>query len=440
MSSAKSAKDDDRKSSGRDIDVKPGTDSTAKESNASDQLQKDGMPDKSEVKCDNDKQDGEDEGENDTASPVLSGKRERKRTKKFEISTDEGGHRRRSFKTGSGTPLGQIPNISYLLNAAKGRDDELVFLHRLLFNSMGVATKRKANIRDFSGFVLENEKDRERVKQRITKEPTPLVRKVAQLLDLPNISSPKQALVDAITAFLECPRVVEDRVDLASKAQQKREKKARKAEAGKSGKKSRKSKEAQKSRASKKRKATVTDSESGTEDEEESIDADNVESRAVSASKKRAKTSKNEQKTTSGRKKKSSKIESDDEFPDDEEMDDEDSAQTSGTENHEGENEATKSVGDQGSPKSKATHPSADDEKAQDQSKRNVDSDVDEDDSERPSKKELSDAASKLLSEGDEETLTIRSVRTRLEAQFQCSLQGRMNFLRQLVEENLRSR
>jgi hypothetical protein len=55
-----------------------------------------------------------------------------------------------------------------------------------------------------------------------------------------------------------------------------------------------------------------------------------------------------------------------------------------------------------------------------------------------PSKKDLDDAVSKLLATGNVENLTVRSVRTSLEAQFRCSLQSRMAFLRKVVAEKLK--
>jgi hypothetical protein len=205
----------------------------------------------------------------DDSSPhvIVSGKRDRKRTKIFEVSSQAVSRSRRlERKKGNGVALGQIPNVSFLLNNAKGRDDELILLHRLVLNSAGVATKRKSNIREFSGYAFDSDKDRDRIKQKLSKEPIALIRRVAQLLDLPNVSVTKPALIDAVTAFLEDPRPGVDRIDLAAKAQKRKEERAWKRERKLLG-TDRPSKST--GRKAKRKKNKDTDSESGTDDEVE---------------------------------------------------------------------------------------------------------------------------------------------------------------------------
>jgi hypothetical protein len=422
-------------------------------------------------------------GLNESLTPlIVSGKRDRRRTKVFEASTAmPSTSRRREQKKGNGMALGIIPNVSFLLNNSKGRDDELIALHRLLFNSVGVAMKRKTNIREFSGFVFDSDKDRDRVKQRLNKESIGLIRKVAQVLDLPNVSMTKPALGDAVIAFLEDPKPGEDRVDLAARAQKKKDERARKKERKLQG-----ADQAQKSRKGKgkrKRKNTDTDSESGTDGGADEDHAMVSRVAAGSGSKKKRVKSRSEailaaeevddeddMDLNEDGESDADEIEDENAIDNDHtsDLEDDEDAVEHEDEEHGAEPSDTKTRIDESEPAKKkartvsniksklqAKRVTGKDEKKSQSKKTDfaknqrggkgvaVQPDEEEDDDNEleggmPSKKDLDDALTKLLQTGNVENLTVRSVRTSLESQFGCSLQSKMSFLRNAVAKKLK--
>jgi hypothetical protein len=329
----------------------------------------------------------------DVVTPT-SGKRERKRTVKYEAGgSADAGTRRRERRQGSGTPLGQIPNVAFGLNAGKAKDDEVVLLHRFCYGVSGAPAKRKENVRKFSGFVFAADKDRTNMRSRMSKENVTALRKVARLLDVPLASTSvhKADVVEALIAFLENPKVDKDRADLAAKAQKKKEARAKEREAKKLDGGSVKSKSKKKTKAS-----DNTDSESGTEEEGEDEDA--VESRAES----KGKLAKRREKTSE---------------PDDE-------AESDSGEEEEGDDDE----GGSGAEREKAEPPSK-------KAKKGDDDGPAEDGG--PSNDALREAAAKLAESSGGDQLTMREVRTQLESQFKCTLERRMAFLRTTVNKAL---
>eukprot|EP00172_Hildenbrandia_rubra_P002911 Plantae.Rhodophyta-Hildenbrandia_rubra.ctg4146.p2 GENE.Plantae.Rhodophyta-Hildenbrandia_rubra.ctg4146~~Plantae.Rhodophyta-Hildenbrandia_rubra.ctg4146.p2 ORF type:complete len:488 (-),score=142.08 Plantae.Rhodophyta-Hildenbrandia_rubra.ctg4146:1121-2584(-) len=137
-------------------------------------------------------------------------------------------------KSGDGVALGKVPNIAYHLTKVPSKADEVLLLHRVLFNSVGVATKRKGDIRGFCGWGEEKVVDEDDVgkieskaRDKLGKAFVTVLKKVSGLLDLPT-SGNKEDLVNAIVGFLKKPSVVEGRPDLTKLAQKKRKKKRKK--------------------------------------------------------------------------------------------------------------------------------------------------------------------------------------------------------------------
>lgn len=87
--------------------------------------------------------------------------------------------------SGRGIKLSSIPNVVYQMEKCAPKNPELELLHRLLFNSAGTMQKRKTNIRSFSGFVFQNEKQRTRVRDKLTRANLSMLRRIAALLDVP---------------------------------------------------------------------------------------------------------------------------------------------------------------------------------------------------------------------------------------------------------------
>lgn len=338
-------------------------------------------------------------GEPAEATPVLGGKRERKRTVKFEAGGNaEPTMKRRERKQGTGVPLGQIPNAAFLINEGKAKDEEMLQLHRFCFGSNGTPAKRKENLRQFSGFVFSAEKDRANMRARMNKESVGVLRKIARLVDvaLPSSSAHKAEIVSALLAFLEKPAIDEDRVDLAAKARERKAKRAKAIEDKKNGIVQGKAK----GKAGKKKKATDTDSESGTDNEDE----EDMEPRAAKPAKKKQKKAPPEPEEES------------DEDDEDVEMGDGDDADGE-DEDEDGDEEEV--VEEEEAPPAKKAEDEDDDEP--------VDG--------GPSNAKLREATEKLLKQPESDNLTMREIRTRLEASMKCELSSRMGFLRKFVGE-----
>lgn len=119
-------------------------------------------------KDDKEEEEPEEEKEDKKGVPLLDqpleteGKRERKNVQRFE----EGKKSEPSkvdFEEGSGTPLGEIPRVEASITRFKNED--LKFLHRLLFKVQGNNKLFKKNIRKFNGFPFD--KDSEEYKKKV---------------------------------------------------------------------------------------------------------------------------------------------------------------------------------------------------------------------------------------------------------------------------------
>ncbi|GFH21659.1 DEK_C domain-containing protein, partial [Haematococcus lacustris] len=73
------------------------------------------------------------------------------------------------IKQGRGTKLGDIPNVRHKLSGLKGDDDLIASLHKLVYNRPGTVVKRKRNLYEFSGFSAEEEKNMDKIHERLSK-------------------------------------------------------------------------------------------------------------------------------------------------------------------------------------------------------------------------------------------------------------------------------
>lgn len=117
---------------------------------------------------------------------------------------------------GRGVRLGSVPNISYALGKVESNDPIIELLHRVLYNSKGKTTSRKSKIRSFNGFVFRTEKERGRVRSKLLRAQPPIVKKVAQFLDVDEKET-KEDTANEILLFLEEPKVIEGREDRRKK-------------------------------------------------------------------------------------------------------------------------------------------------------------------------------------------------------------------------------
>lgn len=147
----------------------------------------------------------------------------------FEIAAYEPARRVNSsarFVHGNGLKLADVPNIAYSLDKCTAKDPHIELLHRVLFNCAGQATKRKATIRGFNGFVFRAEKERSQVRSKLIRAHLQLVKKVANLLDV-DPTETKEGTSDAIMHFLEEPKIVEGRGNKSERERLQRQEKKR---------------------------------------------------------------------------------------------------------------------------------------------------------------------------------------------------------------------
>lgn len=154
------------------------------------------------------------QGEEVSADPHLGRRKRRKvKTRVFEIPAPEPLRRVNSaarYVQGKGLKLADIPNIAYALDKCTARDPHLELLHRVLFNCVGQASKRKADVRGFNGFVFRTEKEQSLVRGKLLRAHFQLVKKIAYLLDV-DPKETKEDTSDAIMCFLDAPKIVEGR-------------------------------------------------------------------------------------------------------------------------------------------------------------------------------------------------------------------------------------
>ena len=109
---------------------------------------------------------------------------------------------------GKGEKLGSITYFTSMLSKLKGDHDLLKAFHRLLYGSIGDNTKRKSNIKSFSGF--EDGDNEAAMTNRKTKLGAAKVWTMPALKELSTLlgqekSGTKEQVVDRIIKFLACP-------------------------------------------------------------------------------------------------------------------------------------------------------------------------------------------------------------------------------------------
>lgn len=128
---------------------------------------------------------------------IVVGRRQRKKPRVFETTPSPFSRKPTapppSLSAGTGLKLSSIPNIAYSLDKVNLKDPIIELLHRVLFNSQGQTSKRKVNIRAFSGFSPsemhrangEVVTDRTRAREKLLKVHYNIVRRIANILDVP---------------------------------------------------------------------------------------------------------------------------------------------------------------------------------------------------------------------------------------------------------------
>ncbi|KAG9133545.1 hypothetical protein Leryth_016502 [Lithospermum erythrorhizon] len=109
---------------------------------------------------------------------------------------------------GYGTPLKDIPNVSFKLSKRK-TDNNLVLLHVILFGKKGKAPMVKKNLGLFSGFlwVEEEEKQRSKVRKKLDQCVKAKLLDFCNILDIPvnKATVKKEDLSSMLLKFLESP-------------------------------------------------------------------------------------------------------------------------------------------------------------------------------------------------------------------------------------------
>ncbi|THG21565.1 DNA ligase 1 isoform X2 [Camellia sinensis] len=171
------------------------------------------------------------EGKKEWKTPISSALdrpvRERKSVERlvasFEIETVKEFH----IEKGSGVALKDIPNVSYKLSKRK-TDDTLKLLHTILFGRRGKAAQVKSNISRFSGFVWNDneEKQKIKVKEKLDKCIKEKLLEFCDVLDMPvtKANTRKEDIVAKLIDFLVAPHALTTEL-LAEKEQSSKGKK-----------------------------------------------------------------------------------------------------------------------------------------------------------------------------------------------------------------------
>jgi hypothetical protein len=88
------------------------------------------------------------------------------------------------IKPGPGLKLGSISSIKEAVDKKKGSDGVLKHLHRILYNTPGEARMVKAHIRDFSGFVFEDEKEEAKILEKLERHTAQEIKEILGILCL----------------------------------------------------------------------------------------------------------------------------------------------------------------------------------------------------------------------------------------------------------------
>ena len=140
-------------------------------------------------------------------SQIVEGKRARKSTERIVIEEPQ----KKKQVVGTGTPLGEMPEVDELMREAKNKD-ALEDLHRVVFKTKGAKGKVRKNLAAFAGFVFEDEaKEKPRLLDRLAKFKNG---QITAMLDLCRVDRSaksfdgkvdKDKLINRLVEFLEKP-------------------------------------------------------------------------------------------------------------------------------------------------------------------------------------------------------------------------------------------
>jgi hypothetical protein len=108
------------------------------------------------------------------------------------------------IRKGKGSKLADIPNVAMLLAKFKSSDPVITLAHRIIFGTPGRTQTAKKHLREFSGFVYDEDFKRENLIAKLSLKLVPSLRELSSLFCLDKSGS-KEELVDRLVAFLEKP-------------------------------------------------------------------------------------------------------------------------------------------------------------------------------------------------------------------------------------------
>ncbi|KAF6002927.1 hypothetical protein F1559_000905 [Cyanidiococcus yangmingshanensis] len=141
---------------------------------------------------------------------------------------------REAAPSGPPIPLGQIPNVNFLItNKFSGKDAILKTIHTLLFWRPGTHLKVKQSLRQWAGVPPDESPAvaaarRQRMQQRLLRLKMEELKQVCTALDLP-LTGTKDELVQRVVSFLEHPFIWPGRRDLVAAADRRRKRRRSKA-------------------------------------------------------------------------------------------------------------------------------------------------------------------------------------------------------------------
>ncbi|KAH9294732.1 hypothetical protein KI387_038320 [Taxus chinensis] len=139
--------------------------------------------------------------------------REKRSVKRFITASSEGASRDFVVDkgSGSGTALKDIPNVVYKLSRKSKGDHILKLLHTVIYGKRVKALHIKNNILQFSGFDPGENKNGEKVKEKLEKLHKENLANLCDVLDLQiSKTTKKEELVAKLFEFLEIPHVMQN--------------------------------------------------------------------------------------------------------------------------------------------------------------------------------------------------------------------------------------
>ncbi|PIA58390.1 hypothetical protein AQUCO_00500365v1 [Aquilegia coerulea] len=157
--------------------------------------------------------------------------RERKSVERLVASIEREPAKQLRIGKGRGTALKDIPNVAYKLSR-KRTDETFIVLHTILFGRRGKAFNVKSNLSKFSGFVWQENEDKQKlkIKEKLDKFVKEKLLEFCDVLDIhvAKATTRKEDIVAKLVNFLEAPCATTN-VLLAEKEQSSKGKKRTKA-------------------------------------------------------------------------------------------------------------------------------------------------------------------------------------------------------------------